>query len=208
MKTNDEKLAAVVAKMKPLEEQAEEKRQELDALFKKLEPLRKRRDRLQELVTFPTDDDITWEKIFALDWHRQEGAYYNRITKWIGQQNLRYMYQSGYILPTDQISMKIKFHRDEPFEPQYEEFMLIEPYVKSFAFGEKEYRKPKIGEAKYFSIFEHSLSEYRVYSFHVLSDRSSAVWDGYETKRFPDIETGLRYVQQNHWYACNEEDDD
>lgn len=165
-------------------------------IAKKKESLKKKIDNY--LAKQLCDKNINLEYIMSLNWSQVEGAVYKKIDDWC-IKNLKYLYKGGYLQSTNQVCFQLKFHKNEDFEPQYQEFLQLEPLVKPC-------KLEGLGKSKFFDIFEYTLSEYGTY--YVLNRLSNNKWilccDRYHNRNilqeFDDSRSCMEYVWQTHYY--------
>ena len=159
------------------------------------ERLQNRRAKMDCETLFPTDDDITVEKVMALNWEKIEGDFYKTVSKWFSK--FKYVWQSGYVPETKQAAIKVLFLKYEPPEPQIEEVLQFVPHLKEF----NSQRAQDIGKVKFIDIMEESLSQYASYSIYIQEDKviigSTSHYRFSVVKEFDDIESCLLYVHEN-----------
>lgn len=89
----------------------EEKNKLLNKAFDKAEQINNLKDKISDIKF---GDEISLEKIMAIeDWAMVTGNAYKNITNYL-EENVSYLYQSGYWEDTGQVSFKITTYIDDP----------------------------------------------------------------------------------------------
>lgn len=174
--------------------------EEIEALTKIHTKLETQRSDIDSKTLFPTDDDITIEKVMGLNWEEVEGKLYDRIQDWFS--TFKYLYQSCYHPETKQLCIKTQFYKDEPVETQIAEVIQFIPYIK-------EYIADELGLCRCIDIFEHTGPQHGCYSIYIQQNNKTILTRTYYRqlsilKEFDDVESCLRYVHQNHPYKLSE----
>ena len=211
-KANDDR-EAIQAVLERVYERKRVLWKEIEALTNVHTGLEERRAVIDSETMFPTDDDITPEKVMALNWEEVSGKLYDRLSKWF--YTFKYLGNSGYVPDTQQASIQCRFYKDQPVEPQVAEVMQFVPYMKLFEPSE---RADDFGPRKYLAIMEHTLSAGASFSIYIRPDDTSVLYmmryHRFEIlQEFEDVESCLRYVHEHHPYelpeseSCREDDE-
>ncbi len=92
--------------------------------------LEEKRSAIDKKTLFPTDDDITPEKVLSLKWEEVSGSLYKIISEWF--EGFEYICQGGFYPETGQAAIQVRMYKSKPVEPQIEEVMQFIPYIKEF----------------------------------------------------------------------------
>jgi hypothetical protein len=184
--------------------------QELEKLTDLHTKLEERRAKIDSETLFPTDEDITPEKVMSLNWEEVTGALYKKVSNWF--YTFKYVGNSGYVPETKQPSIQLRFYADQPVEPQIAEVMQFVPHLKKFT---PEHDKDELDNIRFLDIMEHTLSAGGSFSIYILDDDTAILtvmrYHRFSVlKKFENIEECCRYVHQHHPYekvGGDDEDD-
>lgn len=180
---------------------------EIEKLTKIHTKLEEERSEINRQELFPTPEDITPERVMNLNWEEATGKLYDLISNWF--YTYKYLGNSGYVPETKQPSIQVRFHQDQPVEPQIAEVMQFVPHLKSFEHEDGNRRVE--GPIKFLDIMEYTLSAGASFFIYIQDHRTILCMMRYHRfeilKEFDNVEDCLRYVHQHHPYERLGRDD-
>jgi len=109
----------------------------------------------------------------------------------------------SYSPVTGQSAVRLTCYRKKKLEAHVYELKMWLPYIKPIP--ESHRRETDKRLRKHVSIFEATLSEYGVYGLNIFDDNDIVLYKVaystyYELKRFTDLTSAVKYIQENHYY--------
>ncbi len=179
---------------------------ELEKLTKLHTKLEEDRSKIDCETLFPTEADITPERVMSLNWETVTGKLYKTVDRWFGK--FQYVRNSGYVPATLQPSIQVWLQKSKPVEPQIAEAMLFVPHLKKFT----PERADGLENVRFLDIMEYTLSAGGSYSIYILEDdRALLTIMRYHRfsiiKEFDNLDQCLRYVHEHHPYERTSEEE-
>jgi len=137
-----------------------------------------------------------WMNVYLPEGRGVEKTSYETYKTWSNASWNLFKYVkdgSGYVPDTNQQSVKIALVKNDPLEPQLEEFNMWFPHIKQRSEG-----------YKWIDILEETCSEYGCYDIHAYPDKFDLMFTRHRRqellKSFPGAAECLDYIRQHHYY--------
>ena len=197
-----------------LKAQLASKEEELQAVWKELAPIEKRRDKIWKVYNTLKErlgnatvkymegkEEVDWEWVLKHEDSMGMKQYHFK-EKMIRDTGLM---TAGYNPETNQTAIEVCLIKDdeESVKKTQDALNLVLPYLKSNKEG-----------YIYIAIFEHTLSQHGMYFFFVYPERDrdkyvlmkSVYHHEEEIKVFGELEDCLKYIQNHYWYKRKGDD--